>query len=198
MIKKWVFNLPAMAILSFLTMCTAVRTKVQPPAPDVRAAREAQMIAQVTTLGADGDWIVVRGYKKSDNRVVRYTGMPFSHTALYDAARREVIESNKQGVHVTPLADLVPITWRLLLVRPVWATDGAGSRAVMRARALIGKPYDNLGLIGLNDPDKYYCCELILEVYKDRIPADEPLPAIIAPGQFLFWGTILYDSGPPY
>ncbi|RPI79527.1 MAG: hypothetical protein EHM45_02575 [Desulfobacteraceae bacterium] len=196
MIKKSVFNLSIMTILSFLTMCTAVRVKVQPPAPDIRIAREAQMIAQVTTLGADGDWLVVRGYKDSDNRVVRFTGMPFSHTALYDAGRQEVIESNKQGVHITPLADLVHIVWRLLLVRPAWAKDGAGNQAVMRARALIGKPYDNWGLIGLNDPDKYYCSELLLEVYKDCIPADEPMPAIIAPGQFLFWGKILYDSGP--
>jgi hypothetical protein len=62
MIKKWVFNLSAIAILSFLTMCTAVRTRVQPPAPDIRTSREAQMLAQVTALGVDGDWLVLRGY----------------------------------------------------------------------------------------------------------------------------------------
>jgi len=109
--------------------------------------------------------------------VVRFTNMPFSHAALYDATNREVIEAEKQGVHVTPLADFVKKAWRLLLVRPSWAATGPGGQAVARGRALIGKPYDNWGLIGLNNPDKYYCCDLILKVYKDRIPTDEPIPA---------------------
>jgi hypothetical protein len=197
MIKKYVFSLSFLSVLWLWTACTAVRTVVYPPAPDIRAVREAQMLAQVTALGVEGDWLVIRGYKPSDNRVVRFTNMPFSHAALYDATHREVIEAEKQGVHVTPLTDFVKKAWRLLLVRPVWATAGAGAQAVTRGRTLLGKAYDNWGLIGLNDPDKYYCSELVVEVYKGFIPEDEPLPSIIAPGQLLFWGTILYDSGPP-
>jgi hypothetical protein len=197
MIKKYVFSSLFLTFLWLCSACTAVRTVVYPPAPDIRAGREAQMLTQVTALGVDGDWLVIRGYKSTDNFVVRFTSMPFSHVALYDATRREVLEAEKIGVHATPLAEYVKKAWRLLLVRPSWATAGAGVRAVARGRTLVGKTFDYLGLIGLNNPDKYYCSELTLKVYEGSIPADEPIPAVIAPGQLLFWGTILYDSGPP-
>ena len=42
-------------------------------------------------LGRDGDWLVIRGYHASDNLVSSLTNLPFSHAAVLDTDRDEVI-----------------------------------------------------------------------------------------------------------
>jgi len=184
------------ALLPLALACAARRT-VAPPSPALRDARAAAAAERVAALGQDGDWLVIRGYRRPDDIVATATNMPFSHSALYDAGRWEVLEADGTGVHTLPLSDFVKKAHRLLLVRPAWAAGGAGHEAVGRARALVGKAYDYWGVLGLDDPDKYYCTELVVSVYRDQVPPGEPVPPVVAPGQLLYYGTILYDSGPP-
>ena len=191
---------PAALLLAALlvpALACAARRTVSPPPPDLRAAREAEAAERVAALGRDGDWLVIRGYKPSDDAVVVATNMPFSHGALYDAFRREALEADGSGVHATPLEAFVRKAHRLLLVRPAWAAGGAGERAVARARQHLGRAYDYGGVVGLDDPGKFYCTELVVSVYRDRIPDNERVPPVVAPGQLLYYGTVLYDSGPP-
>ena len=67
--------------------------------------------------------------------------------------------------------------------------------ALAKARALVGRPYDFLGLIGLDVPDSFYCSELTLEVYRPFIRPGDVVPRPVEPGQHYFWGRVLYDSG---
>jgi hypothetical protein len=78
----------------------------------------------------------------------------------------------------------------------MWASETSAGVAVAKARSLVGRQYDFLGLIGLNIPDTYYCSELALEVYRPFIRAHDVIPRPIEPGQLHYYGRILFDSGP--
>jgi Permuted papain-like amidase enzyme, YaeF/YiiX, C92 family len=168
----------------------AVQTHVTRP-------KDGISVDQVLRVAAHGDWLVIRGLHRSDDAVATLTNMPLSHAGLLDLERRQVIEAESVGVHASPLDVFVGKAERLLVVRPIWASEATAHTAIDRARVLIGHNYDYLGLIGLNEPDRYYCTELVLSVYQ---PAGTRLsnsfPPVVAPGQLYHWGTVLYDSGP--
>ena len=73
-----------------------------------------------------------------------------------------------------------------------------GTETVLLAKftLFIRKKYDFLGTIGFNNPEKYYCSELAVEVYKPWHTSDDRLPDVIKPGELYLWGKILYDSLP--
>jgi len=167
-----------------------------PPEAEAKSARDALTLTEVKTVGRPGDWLVIRGYHATDNLVVSLTNKPFSHAAVLDLERDQAIEAEAQGVHTSPLSDFVAKSHRLLLVRPMWANAASAPAAVAKARDLVGRQYDFLGLIGLNVPDAYYCSELALEVYRPYIRAGDVIARPIEPGQLHHYGRILFDSGP--
>jgi Permuted papain-like amidase enzyme, YaeF/YiiX, C92 family len=170
---------------------------VTPPAADLKAVREAEMIAELRRLGRNGDWLVIRGYHATDHLVSAVTDSPWSHAAVLDVEKDQIVEAEGPGVHTTALPEFVAKSHRLLLIRPDWATEKSAVEALMRARALVGKRYDFLGLIGLNVPDRYYCSELAVAVYRPHIPVGKHIPRPVTPAQLHYWGRILYDSGDP-
>jgi uncharacterized protein YycO len=191
----------AMALAGFtvaavtLGGCAASHFVEVPPEAQAKSQRDADTTVQVRQLGRDGDWLVIRGYHLSDDLVATLTNAPFSHAAVLDHDRDEVIEAESRGVHVTPLAQFVAKSHRLLLIRPVWSDAQSSEAAVRKARAVVGRPYDFLGLIGLDIPDRYYCSGLTIEVYRPRIRAEDLVPRPVEPAQLHYWGRILYDSG---
>ena len=170
---------------------------VKPPALDVKSARDAEMLAEIRRVGRNADWLVIRGYHATDNFVSVVTDTPWSHAAVLDLENDQVIEAEGQGVHTSPLPQFVARSHRLLVVRPAWAGEKASADALRKARALVGKGYDFLGLVGLNVPERYYCSELAIAVYRGHIPPTEHIPRPVAPSQLHYWGKILYDSGNP-
>lgn len=155
-------------------------------------------IAAVRAVLAHGDWIVTRGVHVTDNLVAMATNTPLSHAAIYDAANDTIIESEARGVHATPLLEFLAKSHRVLVMRPMWATDETREPAVARARDLIGSGYNYTGLVGLGLPGRYYCTELAVAAYEpfmENAP-DNPIPRVIKPGQMYHWGRIVYDSGP--
>ncbi|MEW6330138.1 MAG: YiiX/YebB-like N1pC/P60 family cysteine hydrolase [Pseudomonadota bacterium] len=156
-----------------------------------------EILEALTSLGRNGDWLVIRGYHASDNAVSVLTNTPWSHAAVLDMDNRQVIEAESQGVHVSPLSGFVAKSHRLLLIRPNWSTEKSSFQALGEARSLVGKGYDFMGLAGVNVPDRYYCSELAVAVYKSYIPEDERIPRPVTPAQLHHWGRILYDSGEP-
>ena len=170
---------------------------VTPPDRPIRDAQTDAMLAKVQELGADGDWLVTRGYKGSDQLVASATMIPLSHAAILDLSHGDVIEAEAKGIHVTNLRKFIHKSHRVILIRPIWAANaGAGKRAVEIARKLVGMPYDFLGTVGLDHPHAYYCSELAVHVYKDHVTKADELPRVMEPGQMYLWGTILYDSRP--
>lgn len=178
-----------------LAGCAATRAVEISPSPEVRAAGDAEAVARIRDLGRDGDWLVIRGYHLSDHFVATVTNNPFSHAAVLDVERDRVIEAESKGIHFTPLAEFVAKSHRLMLIRPVWSSAASGPAALAKARSLVGRQYDFLGLIGVDVPDRYYCSELTLEVYRPYIRAEDVVPRPIEPGKLHYWGRVLYDSG---
>jgi len=171
----------------------AVRPKVLP----AEALKVEKIGPEVKRLLNNGDWLVIRGLTGPDQVVATATNMPFSHAAIYDRARKSVIEADGSGVHLTSLDDFLAKAQRLMIIRPYWATPETAEQAVARAESLLGRGYNYSGLIGLGSPGRYYCTQLAVHVYEpfmDKKP--NPIPRVIAPGQMHHWGRIIYDSGP--
>lgn len=173
----------------------ASRPVETPPAPAARAITDGETLARVRALGRDGDWLVIRGYHATDNFVATVTNSPFSHAAVLDIERDRVIEAEAKGIHETPLAGFIAKSHRVLLIRPVWSDAASAPAALARARALVGRPYNFLGLIGVSVPESYYCSELTLEIYRPYLRAGDVVPRPIEPGKLHYWGRVLYDSG---
>jgi hypothetical protein len=181
-------------LMTVLVGCT---TPVVVHPPQDRKARESLALAEVTRLGQPGDWLVIRGYHATDHLVSAVTNAPFSHVAVLDPERGQVIEAEGRGLHTTPLVDFVTKAHRLMLLRPQWATTPERQRAAVdRARALVGRPYDFTGLVGLNVPDRYYCSELAVAIYAPYASRKERLPLVIPPADMHYWGAVLWDGGP--
>jgi hypothetical protein len=191
---------------ALLTICTAALllacgcsrpVTVTPPRAADRAGWDAAALAELRRLGRDGDWLVIRGYHPTDNLVSLVTNAPFSHAAVLDLSGGKVIEANGSGIHATPLPIFVAKAHRLLLVRPKWSREDRILPAVAQARSLVGKPYDYTGLVGLNHPERYYCSELAVAVYRAWVRKSDHVPPVIPPHELYYWGTVLYDTGSP-
>ena len=186
----------ALAALAALALARCAARPVEtPPAPAARALTDGETLARVRALGRDGDWLVIRGYHLTDHFVATVTNNPFSHAAVLDIERDRVIEAESKGIHFTPLADFVAKSHRLMLIRPMWSGAESGTAALAKARSLVGRQYDFLGLIGVDIPDRYYCSELTLEVYRPFIAREDVVPRPVEPGKLHYWGRVLYDSG---
>ncbi len=139
------------------------------PSLMVQRPRSVELDSAVTKRWADevrrharhGDWLLTRSYTVISDVIVSVTpGDDFGHGSIYDAERDMIIESIDSGVREVPLEKLVRRTDDIMVVRAnVSAVDRA--KAVERARAMIGTGYDHLGLVGLQDPTKFYCSELV-------------------------------------
>ena len=184
-------------VVALLVSACATPAVVRSPAQDLKAVHDARVLEEVRRLGRNGDWLVIRGYHASDHLVSVATNTPWSHAAVLDKDGDQVIEAEGRGVHTTPLAGFVSKSHRLLLVRSNWATEKSSSEAVVNARKWVGKGYNFLGLAGLDIPDRYYCSELAVAVYRAHIPAGTQVPRPVTPAQLHYWGRILYDSGEP-
>lgn len=186
-------------LLLCLLLCCTAGCAVKPVIPPSAALDPQPYAMEVRAVLRHGDWLITRGVHATDNVVASVTRMPFSHASIYDAERDEVIEADGSGIHTTPFADLLAKSQRVLVIRPMWSTEGSAPVAVERARALLGKGYNFTGLVGVDSPDRYYCTQVCMEAYRPFMTAekpDNPIPKIIAPGNMYFWGRILYDSGP--
>ncbi|MDL2316466.1 hypothetical protein LJC59_05230 [Desulfovibrio sp. OttesenSCG-928-A18] len=187
------FRLLPLILLSFLLAGCAVRSVIPPEAildTDVRSAVRAHL--------RHGDWVVSRGIHGADNVVATATNAPLSHAAIYDAENNLFIESESQGVHCTALDDFFAKSHRIMVLRPMWATPQVASAAVIRAREVIGKGYNFAVFVGLSQPERYYCTQLVMYAYEPYIKEqpENPIPRVLKPGQMYHWARIIYDSGP--
>lgn len=164
--------------------------------PEIHRNQTQHIYTDATTHLQHGDWVVTRGYHATDNLVANATGIPLSHVGVYDHEQGIVIEAEGKGVHTTELFDFIDKSHRVIVIRPRWSTPERSTIAVDKARDLVGKDYDFLGTIGFNNPHRYYCSELAVEIYKDWRDESERIPLVIKPGELYLWGDMLYDSKP--
>ncbi|MDR2442285.1 MAG: hypothetical protein LBE31_02040 [Deltaproteobacteria bacterium] len=177
-------------LLAFSAGCTVKAVQKEPQSVE-------DTLGPVRAVIEHGDWLVIRGIGAADNLIGSATNMPFSHSSIYDAENDQVIESDRRGVHVTPLPDYLSHATRVWVVKPMWATPETRPLAVELARSFVGRPYDVTGLIGLGLPESYYCSELVMSAWKPFIAKNEktnPIPLVISPGRLHHWGRVVYDS----
>lgn len=184
-------------LLPLIALGCARPLVVRPPEETQRQAPSGAMVEALRRLGRPGDWLVRRGYHGTDDAISALTHSPFSHAAILDLERDQVVEADgRGGVHTTPLADFARASHRVWLLRPRWSSPERGAEAVRSARSLVGRTYDFTGLAGLNARDRYYCSELCVAVYRPWIPRGTRIPPVIPPGHMHDWATVCWDSGP--
>jgi uncharacterized protein YycO len=188
--------LPLFVAISILSACSAKSPLIHRP-DDARVdqAITAMWTAEIRRTARDGDWLLTRAYYMTSDLIVLATrGEALSHGSIYDASRGTVIESVGSGVREIPLAQLVARNHLLLVVRPSNMTAADGRAAVARARTKIGAPFDATGMLGLDDPDKFYCTELVYWASQTaaRTGSHE---RVVTPSDLMKYGEVIYWSG---
>jgi len=151
----------------------------------------ARWAAEVRRHARHGDWLLTRSYTQLSDAIVQLTpGDDFSHGSIYDAERDMIIEAIDTGVREIPLERLMKRTDDVMIVRAN-VSDAERARAVERARSKIGTPYDTRGLFGIQDPDKFYCSELVLWSIDSRM-GDE---IVVTPADLIKYGRTVWYSG---
>ncbi|OZG73337.1 hypothetical protein BTA51_09895 [Hahella sp. CCB-MM4] len=178
-----------------LSGCMARTVVTRNDDPNHLAQNEA-IKNQVLHIAKTGDWLVVRGYHLADNLVSNATGIPISHVGVVNMRALTVVEAEGQGIHLSSVDEFIDKSFRLLIIRPRWRTEANADTAWRNAEKLVGNSYDFLGTIGFNYPQKYYCSELAIEIYKDWYSGKEKFPQVIKPGELYLYGDVLYDSLP--
>ena len=165
------------------------------PDADIRRIQNVEISKNIRTHLQNGDWLVIRGYHIADYLVAGATFADLSHVAIYDADKDQMIEAEGVGIHSTTFSDFIDKSHRIVVIRPKWATEETSKKAVKQARGYIGKKYDFLGTIGINDRERLYCSELVVYVYEPWFEENEEIPHIIEPSKMHKLGKVIYDTG---
>jgi hypothetical protein len=188
--------LPLLAAISISSACSARSRLIhRPDDARVDAAITAMWTAEIRRTARTGDWLLSRAYYLvSDLIVLGTSGEALSHGSIYDASRDTVIESIGSGVREIPLEQLVARNHLVLVVRPSNMTAADGRAAVARARTRIGAPFDATGMFGFDDPDRFYCSELVYWASQTaaRTGSHE---RVVTPSDLMMYGEVISWSG---
>ncbi len=184
----------AAGIAFFLWSRNTVPALVFPPDEPLRSEQTEGWLASVREVARTGDWLVLRGYHQTDHLVASTTNQPFSHVAVLDMDRGEVVEAVGAGIRTMDLRERLHESHHIMVMRPRWWQDDRIEQVIEAARARIGGSYDFLGTVGVGTSERFYCSELALHIYRPFFQGDEGLTGVIEPGHMYLWGSILYDS----
>lgn len=182
------------ALVALAAACSHSAVVSRPKEKKLDLAYDALFLSEVRGKVGDGDVVLRRGYAVLSDLITLVTpGMQMSHAAIYDATSGKVIEAVDGGIREHPLDQYVRGSHRLVIVRPKVSSDERRA-AVLQARAVIGTGFDYMGFVGIDDPERFYCSELVAWAYKAK---ERGLRRgdVIAPGELVFLGDIVYDSG---
>ena len=142
----------------------------------------------------DGDIVLRRGYAVLSDVITFVTiGPKVSHAGIYDATSGTIIEAVDGGVTERTVPSYVGGSHRVVIVRPRLSAVEKRA-AVVQARASIGTPFDYTGFIGLDNPERFYCSELVVWAYRAKERGFDG-GSLVAPGELATFGDIVYDSG---
>jgi hypothetical protein len=186
----------AVALFVVVPACSAKSNQVHRPQGDaINRSITERWAGEIRKVARDGDWILTRSYSLLGDVIVAATpGESVSHASIYDRKSDTIIESVEGGVREVSLESLLDRNHFAMVVRPSGMGPEAGTRAVARARAKVGFKYDVSGLAGFDDPQAYYCSELVYwaSQVEKRVGEKE---IVIAPSALLKYGHVIYWSG---
>jgi cell wall-associated NlpC family hydrolase len=164
----------------------------RPEDPKTDQAVTRMWTHEIEGVARDGDWILTRSYYLAADAITLGTGGEgISHASIYDAKRDSVIEAVGSGVREIPLSELIERNHYVIVVRPTGMSARAAASAVQKARTQLGTEFDKAGMLGFDDPEKFYCSELVWWASF----GDAPHPRVIEPASLIDHGTVIYWSG---
>lgn len=184
-------------VTATLTGCTERKSMLveRPEDAAVDTAVTALWTHEVHGIARDGDWLLTRSYYAlADAISIATPGEALSHASIYDAQRGTVIESVADGVREIPLADLIARNHYVIVVRPTGMTAAEQTEAVRRARTKVGTAFDKGGMFGFDDPETFYCSELVYWASQTeaRSGGNE---LVVTPSDLMKYGEVIYWSG---
>jgi Permuted papain-like amidase enzyme, YaeF/YiiX, C92 family len=194
MLRKLVL-VAVVAGLAMATGCDHSAMVRRPESPKLDAAYTTMWVDDLHREVQDGDLILRRGYAVlSDVITLATSGPDMSHASIYDAVNDKIIDAVDGGVREVTPAQFVGAAHHWMIVRPRGLSAAQRRVAVLRARSVLGTPFDYSGFVGIDNPDRFYCSELVAWAYGalDDLFAGEIL---VPPGELLAMGPVIYDSG---
>lgn len=179
-----------------LSACSATSVSVhRPQRTDIDGAVTMLWGHDVRRIARDGDWILSRSYYLIGDVIATVTpGEDLSHASIYDAEHGTVIEAVGEGVREIPLAQLLHRNHYIFVVRPSNMTAADRRAAVARARTRIGSKFDTAGMFGFDDPDAFYCSELVYWASQAEA-RNGGHDHVITPADLMEYGEVIYWSG---
>ncbi len=152
---------------------------------------------EIAVQAQSGDWILSRSYYLVGDAIAVLTrGEDFSHAAMYDAEHNTVIESVGSGVREISLTEFLARNHYVAVVRPAGMSPAQRAVSLTRAREQLGKPFDNAGMLGFDNPEAFYCSELVAWASQiNSRTATEQHERVITPAGLMKYGSVIYWSG---
>lgn len=165
----------------------------RPTSPSIDSLYTETWVHQIRSRGRSGDILVRRGYAAISDFFSVVTGDGYSHVGVYDAERGLVYEASAKRVHATPLERFVATSHKVMVVRVAGLTAAERRDIARRARATVGAAYDYGGLLGFDDPERFYCTELAswaAQATERGLAAG----ALVTVGDVRTWGPVLFEA----
>ena len=151
--------------------------------------------ADIRKVARDGDWFLSRSYYMVGDVISLTTrGEDLSHASMYDATRDMVVESVGEGVREVPLVTFLKRNHYVIVVRPANMTAADEAHALARAKTKIGLPFDIRGMFGFDNPDAWYCSELVYWASQTEARSGRH-ETVITPPDLMKYGEVIYWSG---
>lgn len=192
----WMVAAGAVLMLAAVTAgCSKGSLVVKRPQPATDQAITRLWADELRANAEHGDWILSRSYSFVGDVITGLTrGGDWSHSAIYDKERDVIIEATGDGVHEISVESFVRRNYHLAIMRPGGTTAADRAAGLERVRSKLGTKYDWTGLVGLDDPDRFTCAELILwSAEPDRRGWHQPV--IVAPSDLEDYGQIVFYTG---
>lgn len=173
----------------------APRLFVKRPADDSLDRAISKLWAEeIRRVARDGDWLLGRSYGKPGVAIVALTtGEEFSHAAVVDISHDTVVEAVHPQVQEISLERFVHRYRYIAVVRNPRLSDDERRATIDLARAEVGAEFDLGGMVGFDNPDRWYCTELVW--WANGMDAEFGRPTIIEPNEMLDYGELIYFSG---
>ena len=150
---------------------------------------------EIRTTARDGDWLLSRSYYAVGDAIAVVTrGEDLSHAAIYDAKRDIVVESIGSGVREVSLVAFLKRNHYVIVVRPANMTAADQAFALARAKTKIGLPFDMRGMFGFDNPDAWYCSELVYWASQTAARSGTS-ETVVTPSDLMKYGEVIYWSG---
>ncbi len=191
--------LPCLVLLGLAAGCSPTQMhSVMVHRPDDKVADAAVTelwASEIRNVARDGDWFLSRSYYAvGDVIAVTTRGEDLSHASIYDKSRDMVVESVGEGVREVPLVTFLKRNHYVIVVRPSSMTADDQAHALARAKTQIGKPFDMRGMFGFDNPDAWYCSELVYWASQTEARSGRS-ELVVTPSDLMKYGEVIYWSG---